>query len=140
MATSSILGGDHAPARPRGTGVDALGPSDTSDSGSDVLGDRNHAALPDEGAEGAFPLAHDSDTDAAGTGERASADATAPRVDADILPDRVGIDPSDALDASVSIEDPGAALADELAVPTDEDEDETNEDGADDALTGVRGA
>jgi len=36
MSNSSILGGEHAPHHPAGTDVDALGPSDTSDSGSDV--------------------------------------------------------------------------------------------------------
>jgi hypothetical protein len=126
MATSSILGGAHAPARPRGTDVDALGPSDSSDSGSDVQTDRNRAAM-DEGSEGAFPIAHGSDTDAAGTGERASADPAAPEEDADILPDRVGIVPLDPLDTARSIDDPDAASVEELAV-TDDEEDEDIED------------
>ena len=39
MATSSILGGDYPPMEPKGTDVDSLGPSDTSDSGSDQLAD-----------------------------------------------------------------------------------------------------
>ena len=68
MATSSILGGKRAPADPKGKDVDALGPSDSSDSGSDVQTDRHRTALPDEGSEGAYPIAHDSTTDAAGTG------------------------------------------------------------------------
>jgi hypothetical protein len=33
-----------------------------------------HAALQDDDAEGAYPVSHGSDTDVAGTGERASAD------------------------------------------------------------------
>lgn len=87
MATSSILGGARPPEEPKGTDIDSLGPSDTSDSGSDVRIARERTALPDDAAEGAIPVAHDSSTDAAGTGERASADSPAPQDDADILPD-----------------------------------------------------
>ncbi len=134
MATSSILGGDHAPTHPRGTDVDALGPSDTSDSGSDVQSDRNRAAIGDD-AEGAFPIAHGSDSDAAGTGERASADPAAPDEDRDILPDRIGTDPTDALDAAVSIDDPTAASVDELAA-TQDDENDEDEDGEGDDESG----
>jgi hypothetical protein len=36
MATGSILGGAPEPGKPRGRDADALGPSDSSDSGSDV--------------------------------------------------------------------------------------------------------
>ena len=93
MATSSILGGTHAPAEAAGKDVDALGPSDSSDSGSDVQTDRNRSALPDEGSEGAFPIAHGSTTDAAGTGEQASADPVKTREDGDVLPDRTGTFP-----------------------------------------------
>ncbi|MEJ7687364.1 MAG: hypothetical protein WKG52_10435 [Variovorax sp.] len=125
MAASSILGGDHAPSHPPGTDVDALGPSDTSDSGSDVQTDGNRLAI-GEASEGAFPIAHGSDSDAAGTGERASADPAAPDEDRDILPDRIGMDPTDALDAAVSVDDPTAASVDELAATED---DGTDEDG-----------
>lgn len=38
MAHSSILGTDKAPQRPKGKGEQALGPSDSSDSGSNTLG------------------------------------------------------------------------------------------------------
>lgn len=75
MATSSILGGEHAPEPIRGRGTDALGPSDNSDSGSDA-----------QGAYGDGELA--SDSDAAGTGERASIEGM-DRSDRDILPDHV---------------------------------------------------
>ena len=119
MATSSILGGKRAPADPKGKDVDALGPSDSSDSGSDVQTDRHRTALPDEGSEGAYPIAHDSTTDAAGTGERASADPVRSRADADILPDRTGTLPPATQRRS---DDPDAAGADELA-----DEDESND-------------
>ena len=36
MATSSILGGTPAPEQSKGRGTDALGPSDSSDSRSDM--------------------------------------------------------------------------------------------------------
>ncbi len=75
MATSSILGGEHMPEPVRGRGTDALGPSDNSDSGSDA-----------QGAYGEGELA--SDSDAAGTGERASIEGM-DRTNADILPDHV---------------------------------------------------
>jgi hypothetical protein len=97
MAQSSILGGNTAPARPRGTGTDLLGPSDSSDSGSDVQGERALATDADDGGSGAIPAELDSDTDARGTGERAAASGTEPRDGGDILPDRV-VRTSDALD------------------------------------------
>ncbi len=86
MATSSIVGGARPPLEPTGTDIDSLGPSDTSDSGSDVRISRERTATPED-AEGAIPVAHDSSSDAAGTGERASADASPSQTDADILPD-----------------------------------------------------
>ncbi len=87
MATSSILGGARPPEEPTGTDIGSLGPSDTSDSGSDVRIAGERTAVPDDAAGGAIPVAHDSSTDAAGTGERASADSPASQADADILPD-----------------------------------------------------
>ena len=77
MATSSLLGidTDNLPASHNATGIDSLGPSDASDSGSDSAG----AYSDDPG----------SDTDRFGTGERSSADQS-DRPDArDILPDHV---------------------------------------------------
>lgn len=76
MATSSILGADRAPSLPSGTDVESLGPSDSTDSGSDSVGAFGHDELA-------------SDTDAVDTGERA---AIEPMLDADsrdILPDHV---------------------------------------------------
>jgi hypothetical protein len=130
MTKSSILGGEHAPAHLRGTDVDALGPSDTSDSGSDVQADRNRAALPDEGDKGAFPIPHGSSSDAGGTGERASARADAPAADADILPGRIGTVPRDAWDAAVSLDDPQAAMVEELAASEDEEGDDDEQEDA----------
>ncbi|MDR6858861.1 hypothetical protein [Variovorax guangxiensis] len=135
MAKSSILGGEHAPSRPRGTDVDSLGPSDSSDSGSDVQTDRNRTAMPDESAEGALPISHGTDTDAAGTGERASADPAAPVEDADLLPDRIGTVPFDAGEVTDEVDDPAAASAEELADEGDsldgENEDDDDEDNDD---------
>ncbi len=100
MATSSILGGTTVPERHPGTGTDALGPSDSSDSGSDVAGERAMATGPDDPDNlGAVPSNTDSDTDRFGTGERASATPGArDREAGDILPDSVRNSPSDALD------------------------------------------
>lgn len=122
MANSSILGGDLPASHPSGNDVDALGPSDTSDSGSDVQTDGGRLAPPDAASEGSFPIAHGSDTDASGTGERASADPSAPDQDADILPDRI----VDSPDASDEVDDPDAGItASQLEVDADEeDEDE----------------
>jgi hypothetical protein len=79
MAHSSILGADIAPSLPSGRGSDVLGPSDSSDSGSDALGtDEIHE-----------------DSDAAGTGERGSVSGADSREGGDILPDRVTHLPDD---------------------------------------------
>jgi len=69
MAGSSTLDPDNFPAAPdrklgRGHGTRALGPSDNSDSGSDVKGGTAAQELGDADL--------DSDTDARGTGERAA--------------------------------------------------------------------
>ena len=116
MATSSILGGERPPEEPKGKDVDSLGPSDTSDSGSDVRTSRERSAIPDDAAEGAIPIAHESSTDAEGTGERASADAPPSTPDADILPDRT--------------EDAGSAADDELAGTEEEDNDDDETEDA----------
>ncbi|MBL0726646.1 hypothetical protein [Piscinibacter sp. HJYY11] len=124
MATSSILGGNTAPQRPLGTGADLLGPSDSSDSGSDVQGERALATDADDGGTGAIPAELDSDTDSRGTGERAAAIGTEPRDGGDIMPDRV-IRTSDALDDADRLD------VDELVVD-DDDSDSGEEDPADD--------
>lgn len=76
MATSSILGGTKLPEEISGKDLHSLGPSDNSDSGSDAIG-----------AYGDDELS--SDSDAAGTGERASAGIGGGQLDADILPDHL---------------------------------------------------
>src|SRR4051812_15305222 len=59
MGRSSILGGDLNPAPAPGRDTDALGPSDSSDTGSDIQGQHS--------------IDSHSDSDSAGTGERSSA-------------------------------------------------------------------
>jgi hypothetical protein len=88
MPSSSIRGGARAPARPAGIDVDALGPSDSSDSGSDVQLQRRMPTAPDTPDElGALPARRNSTTDASGTGERASAAGDAEGADgSDIAP------------------------------------------------------
>jgi hypothetical protein len=108
MATSSILGGDPAPTWPRGSDVASLGPSDSTDSGSDARGGFDFDEL-------------SSDTDAEGTGERSSVDPLNVRSDADILPDHIEGMP--ALDMEIAIE---TAAEDDLAVMEDIDRSEIN--------------
>jgi hypothetical protein len=122
MANSSILGGSAVPARPAGTGTDLLGPSDSSDSGSDVQGERALSTEADDGGQGALPAELDSDTDATGTGERGAATGREPRDGADILPDRVmrGSDADEGEDSSVDVED---LALDDPAAADDEDVD-----------------
>lgn len=103
MAHSNILGGDELPAVAPGHDAAALGPSDSSDTGSDIAGlDRINAhdpavpvdvaTDPDSGrpattAEAVIPGA---DTDAVGTGERrTSADDADLHEASDLLPDQI---------------------------------------------------
>jgi len=90
MATSSILGGSKAPEEISGKDVHALGPSDNSDSGSDAVG-----AYGDEELS--------SDSDAVGTGERASAGLGLGRdqTDADVMPDHIETAPGADADTDV---------------------------------------
>lgn len=103
MTNSSILGGARAVRRARGKDVDALGPSDSSDSGSDVQGEgvmTTGADQPDE--FGAMPVEGGTDSDARGTGERGSATGRDVPAGADITPDRIvqtGADADDLVDA-----------------------------------------
>ena len=99
MSNSSLLGGGAAAAHARGRDVDALGPSDSSDSGSDVQGERSMATGADNPGElGGLPVELGSDSDSSGTGERGSATGESVRDGADILPDEVIASPVDASD------------------------------------------
>lgn len=109
---NSTLNPDNEPVGPddenasRGRDGRALGPSDSSDSGSDTAGARRHPfdidSPLDEHALERGDAALDSDTDRAGTGERASADGDAGLEDAaDIEPDR-----TERFDEAGGLEDP----------------------------------
>ncbi len=109
MATSNILhSGEAPPVVDRGHGTEALGPSDSSDSGSDLVRAAGLAEegsiLDDPGTTSDAEAGHaggtagpdvgdanlDSDSDASGTGERAAAGRDTTAVDgADIGTDRV---------------------------------------------------
>jgi|UniRef100_UPI00403A489A hypothetical protein len=103
MATSSILGGEHTPVKPKGTDAESLGPSDSSDSGSDASGDNRGAA------EGGLETP----------------------TNADILPDRVGVLPDAASEVEGSVDDPEALsaqdLADEVAADSEGEGDDAGE-------------
>jgi len=97
---SSTLNPDEEPqqhVRETANTTGALGPSDSSDSGSDVAGAKRHSFDVDSELDNHALETGDSelgsDTDRHGTGERAAADGDATlSADADIEPDRV-IDP-----------------------------------------------
>ncbi len=92
MSKSSIQGGDRSPARPAGGDVRTLGPSDRSDTGSDVQGEYDLTSPEDmdRNVFGTRQPGLESDSDSAGTGERGAA---RPDEEADpghdILPDRL---------------------------------------------------
>lgn len=125
MASSSIQGGIPVPPRARGRDVDALGPSDSSDSGSDVIGEQPLATETDNPGElGAVPAHRDSASDALGTGERATATGNDARDGADLLPDRI-------IDASAHSVDQMLDAADEAALLPEDDAEDDELDGDD---------
>ena len=106
MGTSPLAGGGpQVPKRIPGTGTDALGPSDTSDSGSDIVGadgavdadDLDLSSGTNEDVRRARGAGADlgdatlaSDSDSGGTGERAEAGRDTLRREApDIAPDHI---------------------------------------------------
>ena len=104
MAQSSILGGERAPRQAEGRSADVLGPSDTSDSGSDIQGATRLKTDTEQGEMGgATPIDLDSDSDSMGTGERAEAVPEGARDGADIGPDRIARS-KDTLDSAESID------------------------------------
>lgn len=79
---------------PPGHDAEALGPGDSSDSGSDTVGAKRHEFDRDSDIDNhALETGEDeakSDTDSHGTGERASADGDETlRPDSDVLPDEI---------------------------------------------------
>jgi hypothetical protein len=109
MASSSILGGERAATIPSGRGADLLGPSDSSDTGSDSIGELGPEQLA-------------SDTDRYGTGERPSADLHESGSGEDILPDHIAR-------ASVGGAGDTDPELDELAASEDDDLDGDGEEG-----------
>jgi hypothetical protein len=125
MSTSSIVGGERAAQQAEGRDDDVLGPSDTSDSGSDIQGATRLKTDTEEGDfGGATPVIGNSDTDSGGTGERAEAVPEGARDGADIAPDRIARS-QDALDGAESIDD-GDDSVEALADESDEDDDDAD--------------
>ena len=100
MGHSSLVGIDHAPPEPAGRDTAALGPSDSSDSGSDMAGLDQDDGDPGQPVDVAMNLdarqpLQSGDTlsgagsDSSGTGERRSAAADSGREGADISVDRI---------------------------------------------------
>jgi len=119
MTKSSILGGERAARYAAGKDVDALGPSDSSDSGSDVQGEHTVRGEGDHADElGSLIVDTASDSDAAGSGERASATGRDVPDGADIMPDQV-VGPDGEV-AEITDESPiNAILAELVAEKTD---------------------
>ena len=128
MSQSNILGGERAPQHAKGRDAEVLGPSDTSDSGSDIQGASRLKTDAQEGdLGGATPIDGDSDSDSMGTGERRSAVPGSGRDGADIAPDRIASS-KDALDSAESIggdDDSIEALAADESEDDSEDEDDS---------------
>jgi hypothetical protein len=89
MATSSAAGAPSTHPVPPDDDTRLLGPSDSSDSGSDTLGQRADLAPPEDSLTGTTLEPLDGGSDSAGTGERADAEGDLPPDGADILPDRI---------------------------------------------------
>jgi len=121
MATSSVTGNHDSAAGSADDDTRILGPSDSSDSGSDTLGQRADLAQPDDSLGGTLePL--DGGSDASGTGERAGVEGDAATDGADILPDRI-IGPGGGRSDATEVHARSGGLADDGANP-DDDEDE----------------
>lgn len=122
MATSSVTGNHDSAADDADDDTRMLGPSDSSDSGSDTLGQRADLAQPDDSLGGTIePL--DGGSDASGTGERADVEGDTSVDGADILPDRIIGPGGRAMDA-VEVH----ASSGSLAADADDDEDSEDDD------------
>lgn len=109
MGHSSLVGTDKAPRRPKGTDEQALGPSDTTDTGSDIQGaDALPSADPGEPVD--VTLGRDrAVAPIEGTGEQSDETEAS-----DIGPDRV-IDPMDSVEAPVDDDEHTDALPQRVA-------------------------
>lgn len=122
MATSSVTG-NHSAADSADDDTRTLGPSDSSDSGSDTLGQRADLAQPDDSLGGGALEPLDGGSDASGTGERADVEGGAAPDGADILPDRI-IGPGGRTLDVTEVHTRSAGLVDDPEEDEDEDEDE----------------
>ena len=144
MSRSSLLGTDHTPTEPAGRDTDTLGPGDSSDSGSDMMGladfDDAEFALPvDVGLrEGrvhpdTYAESFDAGSAAGRIGERRSAASDAGvREGADIGVDRIfSVGATGDLEANLTDDvDPDLSFMDEAEAGDpleDEDEDDDEE-------------
>lgn len=145
MPHSPLVDTERAAPVPAGRDTQSLGPSDSSDSGADLAGvdrmDTEDPSMPvdqllDEDRQhpigGGDPADPGADSDAAGTGERASAGNDAGDEAADILPDRV-IDADAGTDAEslddVELRDLVVAEEDETLGDEDADADDAEAAG-----------
>ena len=107
MGSTLLPPDEQTPQTTKGHGTAALGPSDSSDSGSDMFGAKRHefdvdSELDNHGLE-AGEAELGSDTDRYGTGERASADGDENLIEnSDIEPDQL----QDELSLREGVEDP----------------------------------
>jgi hypothetical protein len=143
MASTLNPGGEARPNTTRGHGTRALGPSDSSDTGSDVVGgpglgdldpldlDRGTTSDPDRAGSAGADLGDanlDSDSDRSGTGENSAAGRDPAQIDRDIAPDSVREDPDVDDDVLAKQEheeepDPTAQVADADNAAAEEDPD-----------------
>jgi hypothetical protein len=138
MARSSILGTEQAPRHASGRDADLLGPSDSSDSGSDIQGQLHLETDDDDetraaAISGAGNTDLQSDSDTAGTGERGSAVPEHIREGQDISPDRIILPGKEALETDpdlVSIDDPEGVDLDNLMADEEDSEEENPDDPA----------
>lgn len=140
MGHSSLLGTDRAAVVPDGRDVATLGPGDSSDSGSDMMGiddgDGADPGLPVDVAmrdDNPHPLMPSADVvgSTGGTGERRSAGSDAGLHDAaDIGVDRV-FTPGKGPDALADDEDADLAFMDDLATADPLDDDDAIDDASD---------
>src|ERR1700748_1733208 len=115
MGSTLLPPDDQTPLPPKGHGTAALGPSDSSDSGSDMFGAKRHefdvdSELAGHGLE-TGEIETSSDSDRHGTGDRASADGDGNLVENDeIEPDNVR---DEIVERGISVEDESESSLDE---------------------------
>jgi hypothetical protein len=115
MGSTLLPPDDQTPLPPKGHGTAALGPSDSSDSGSDMFGAKRHEFDVDSELDAhaleTGEIETSSDSDRHGTGDRASADGDGNLVEnADIEPDNLR---DEIAERGISVEDEGESSLDE---------------------------